>query len=166
MPARKTTEQMIEVMQAFADGKTIQYRLRNKEGNWWDIKEPMWAWDTSDYRVKPEVNPVHAFEVGDMTIPKKACNGDPLQESDIEAVIGVKPSCIELAYGSMNPDELIKVDDVLWYWEYRRNAIWYRTAGRFIKEELIKFLSEYGATNLTPLYVLGARLPESEAKDD
>ena len=159
MTPQEQTKQKNEVMQAFADGKVIQYRPRNREENWGDIKEPIWAWDTSDYRVKPEVKPVHAFEVGDMTILKKVCNGEPLQESDIDAVIEVKPGCVELSYGS-------KVDDVLWYWEYQHNSIWYRTAGRFIKEELLKLLSEHGATNLTPLYVLGARLPENEAKDD
>lgn len=43
-------------MQAYADGKTIQVRLRHCE-DWEDFdseEEPSWDWATFDYRVEPE----------------------------------------------------------------------------------------------------------------
>lgn len=51
----KTTKEMIEVMQAFVDGKTIQSRRYNFE-EWEDIIYciPTWNWDVFEYRIKPE----------------------------------------------------------------------------------------------------------------
>jgi hypothetical protein len=43
---------MIAVMQAYADGKEIQYR-RIGNGEWDDCK-PRWDWAACEYRVKPE----------------------------------------------------------------------------------------------------------------
>ncbi|MBQ7280572.1 MAG: hypothetical protein IJR13_07625 [Bacteroidales bacterium] len=49
----KTTEEMIAVMQAFAEGKTIEiYVPDHKE--WHELKSPSWDWAYNDYRVKPE----------------------------------------------------------------------------------------------------------------
>lgn len=52
-----TTKEKIEVMQAFVDGKTIQYKqkLSNQWHEWlhWD-EEPYWSWSDTDYRIKPE----------------------------------------------------------------------------------------------------------------
>jgi len=52
----KPTKEMIEVMQAALDGKTVQVR-KNAVGNWGDwfnSSQPVWDWDTQDYRVKPQ----------------------------------------------------------------------------------------------------------------
>lgn len=58
----KTTKEMIEVMQAYDEGKQIQYRLvhENEWTDWtrpWTIKEYKisWDWSNFDYRIKPEV---------------------------------------------------------------------------------------------------------------
>ena len=48
----KTTEEMIAVMQAHADGQPIQFKLR-REGSWGEASTPSWAWGVLDYRVKP-----------------------------------------------------------------------------------------------------------------
>lgn len=50
----KTTE-MIAVMQAYEDGKEIEYY--NYASNTWEKTTcPMWDWGTRKYRVKPELN--------------------------------------------------------------------------------------------------------------
>jgi len=48
------TKKAIEVMQAFVDGKEIQYL---SDGNWFSYSlpaTPAWAWSETEYRVKPE----------------------------------------------------------------------------------------------------------------
>lgn len=51
----KTTQEMIKVMQAYADGKKIQYS--SKGVDWTDVIEPSWDWESTNYRVKPEPKP-------------------------------------------------------------------------------------------------------------
>lgn len=46
-----TTKEKIAVMQAYEDGKTIQFY---SYGEWEDIDVPAWNWASVDYRVKPE----------------------------------------------------------------------------------------------------------------
>lgn len=48
----KTIEEMIAVMQAYADGKEIEYSSDNEI--WSKAKNPFWDWDNYDYRIKPE----------------------------------------------------------------------------------------------------------------
>lgn len=51
---KQETKEKIKVMQAFVDGKAIQYwdSFRNK---WVDNEgEPIWNWRTSEFRIKPE----------------------------------------------------------------------------------------------------------------
>jgi len=47
---------MIEVMQAYVDGKKIETKSKN-DSNWYDYdanREPYWHWDKIEYRIKPE----------------------------------------------------------------------------------------------------------------
>lgn len=44
----KTTQEMIEVMQAYADGKKIEH---NSYKYWGPATTPVWDWRTTDYRV-------------------------------------------------------------------------------------------------------------------
>lgn len=46
-----TTKEMIEVMQAYEDGKTLQTFTC---GTWVDVECPAWNWYEYDYRIKPE----------------------------------------------------------------------------------------------------------------
>lgn len=168
MTSQEKTKQMIEVMLAFADGKAIQYSPRSEEERWRDIKEPIWAWDTSDYRIKPETKPSHNFTEWDVVIAKKLCDGRPLAAGDIKIIrsIDIDELCFE---NSIKGDakDYISAYDVLWYWEYQhKNGLWCITSCRFTKEGIIKHLSEYKTFNLAPFYALGAHLPESEEKDD
>lgn len=169
MTSQEQTKQMIEVMQAFADGKAIQYCLRDREEIWGDIKEPLWAWESSDYRVKPEAELTHNFKTGDEVILKCSCKGGALTQNDICKVKDVNNDSLRLDISNLPycPNDFVKVDDVLWYWEYQhKNGLWCITSCRLTKEGIIKHLSEYRAINLIPLYALGARLPENEAKDE
>jgi len=48
-----TTKEKIAIMQAFEDGKVIQFRLKGLA--YWDIVEkPAWNWDAFAFRIKPE----------------------------------------------------------------------------------------------------------------
>lgn len=48
------TKAMIEVMQAYLDGKQVQWKDRGIVNEWKDCKEePSWHLD-NDYRIKPE----------------------------------------------------------------------------------------------------------------
>lgn len=51
----KTTKEMIEVMQAYDRGEQIEMKfLDNDDCLWTTIKDPLWDWYESDYRVKPK----------------------------------------------------------------------------------------------------------------
>lgn len=51
----KTTEEMIEVMQAYVDGKKIECKCTNMPcAGWFTTEKPAWGWSFNDYRVKPE----------------------------------------------------------------------------------------------------------------
>lgn len=48
------TEEMIEVMQAFVDGKAIEFRPEGSD-EWGDVPKPVWDWSCFEYRIKPKV---------------------------------------------------------------------------------------------------------------
>lgn len=51
----KSTKEMIEVMEAFADGAPIEYvNLNDPIGTWKYTPAPIWDWRQADYRVAPE----------------------------------------------------------------------------------------------------------------
>jgi hypothetical protein len=51
----KTTKEKIEVMQAFEDGKKIEFLMPvNGWNEWLPAGEPNWNWETNDYRIKAE----------------------------------------------------------------------------------------------------------------
>jgi hypothetical protein len=53
----------IEVMQAFEDGKQIQYNNKATGGKrWCDGLSPVWDWTASDYRIKPEPKVIYVNE--------------------------------------------------------------------------------------------------------
>lgn len=54
-----TTKEMIAVMQASEEGKTIEYRISRisdpaAKDEWDENQAPAWNWSEYDYRVKPE----------------------------------------------------------------------------------------------------------------
>lgn len=50
----KTIKEMIAVMQAYADGKTIECYGYSYLNNWTEVENPKWDWWNYDYRVKQE----------------------------------------------------------------------------------------------------------------
>lgn len=50
---KKDTKLAIEIMQAYVEGKQIQFKYKENEV-WSDIGSPRWSFDVFDYRVKPE----------------------------------------------------------------------------------------------------------------
>jgi len=48
-----TTAEKIEIMQAYENGKAIEYKGKNSE-MWIPNECPTWGWDMCDYRIKPE----------------------------------------------------------------------------------------------------------------
>lgn len=51
----KTTEEMVAVMTAYKEGKTIEYKKHEGiPSDWTDNDTPSWNWALYDYRVKPE----------------------------------------------------------------------------------------------------------------
>lgn len=50
---RKETAERIKIMQAFVDGKQIEFK--DSMGRWCEAKNPLWNWDSEEkYRIKPE----------------------------------------------------------------------------------------------------------------
>lgn len=47
-----TTEEMIEVMKAYTEGKHIEFRATKNDH--WHEAVPRWDWNNYEYRVKPE----------------------------------------------------------------------------------------------------------------
>lgn len=49
------SQEIIEVVQAWADGKQIQFCYKANPGNWHDVSSaPAWNFKACDYRIKPE----------------------------------------------------------------------------------------------------------------
>lgn len=50
---REETAECIKVMQAYLDGKQIEFK--DCMGRWCEVNNPLWNWDNErDYRIKPE----------------------------------------------------------------------------------------------------------------
>ena len=59
----KTTQEMIEVMQAFEDGKEIESIERDNENAEWGLNpSPAWVWNNFDYRIKPNIKTEIVFK--------------------------------------------------------------------------------------------------------
>ena len=173
MTSQEKTKQKIEVMEAFLDDKEVEWRDARLINSKWTKLNPEhtidWNWEENDYRIKPKAEPTHNFKTGDEVILKFSCKGGALAQNDICKVKDVDNDSLRLDISNLPycPNDFVKVDDALWYWEYQhKNGLWCITSCRFTKEGIIKHLSEYKTFNLAPLYALGARLPENEAKDD
>lgn len=50
-----TNQEIIAVIQAYEDGKTVQYEAYT--GEWYSVKTPEWNFQKWRYRVKPEPEP-------------------------------------------------------------------------------------------------------------
>lgn len=48
---REEAKELIPIIQAFADGKTIEFF---KQGEWMELNDPDFMWSAYKYRIKPE----------------------------------------------------------------------------------------------------------------
>ena len=48
---REEAKEWIPIIQAFADGKTIEFF---KQGEWYELNDPDFMWSAYKYRIKPE----------------------------------------------------------------------------------------------------------------
>lgn len=49
-----TTQEKIEVMKAYTEGKQIQLKILGNWKDWHDGQDPEWNWEANEYRIKPE----------------------------------------------------------------------------------------------------------------
>ena len=53
---REEAKELLPIIQAYAEGKTIQKRIQvGYEDEWCDVNLPLWNESPSNYRIKPEV---------------------------------------------------------------------------------------------------------------
>ena len=50
-------DEQIAVMQAYKEGKKIEWKYNNEIYGWSEVQDPAWNWRDLDYRVKPEIRP-------------------------------------------------------------------------------------------------------------
>lgn len=51
---KQKAKTIIEVLNAYLEGKQIQYRHADGRSGWLNVYDPSWNWDMFNYRVKPE----------------------------------------------------------------------------------------------------------------
>ena len=51
---REQAKELLPIIQAYAEGKTLQYRVNNENNEWKDINNPAFNDLSSEYRIKPE----------------------------------------------------------------------------------------------------------------
>lgn len=140
------TNEMIAVMQAYAKGKTVEVTGKGTS-NWREIKRPLWDWANFEYRVKPEES---KFETGDRAVFRRD-EADTLALKDIHAY--GDPGCT-------NSFVFWKVDDVLWYWEFKMSDGWHISQTRMTRAQAQAFVGE--SVEIAPLYALGFRIKEEK----
>ncbi|MBE3030308.1 hypothetical protein CCAL9344_08975 [Campylobacter sp. RM9344] len=140
----KTTKEMIEIMQAYERGEEIEvcHTMLNVE-NWIDAKNPSWNWGLAKYRVKQK--------------EPKFKDGDLLVEKDDEITVDPCVYTYSIFLAGEN-DDYAKIDDVLWYWEFKMSDGWHKSEKRMTKAEAVAFVGE--DVEIAPLYGLGFRLPQ------
>ena len=140
------TDEMIEVMQAYARGETIEVSDKGA-GNWGETKHPLWDWCNFEYRVKPIPG---NFKKGDRVIFRKH-EADALMLQDIHAYGD---------FGYTNPFILVKVDDVFWYWDFKMSDGWHISQTRMTRAQAQAFVGE--SVEIAPLYALGFRIKDEK----
>lgn len=55
----KSTQEMIEVMQAYVNGECIEAQFL--DGSWAEVRPTAWNWNEVDYRIKKRMRTVRLF---------------------------------------------------------------------------------------------------------
>ncbi len=162
-----TTQEKIEVMQAYESGEQIQIANADKN-EWGDIEDPSWNWGMYKYRIKPKKS---KFKADDILVRlRHGCA--PLRRCDIYRIIETTDKItaengngieVQFDYDDLDVD-FVKADDVLWYWEYQDvSGEWEMTNARYAKSDLSNgVLGPNERETAIPLYALGFRLPRKK----
>ena len=167
-----TTQEMIEVMQAYERGERIENRNHNEtdEKDWRYTREPQWDWRFKEYRVALPLTT--KFRVGNIVVRRIHAN-QPLTRSDIYHIIErtsrfVLETDTELKI-RVTIEELendfVDADDVLWYWEYQDEAGDWHMLDRRCSKEGLNMLEFHEQASAKPLYALGFRLPREKDEE-
>ena len=141
-----STNEMIAVMQAYTRGEIIEVSDKGAD-DWSEIKYPLWDWNSFEYRVKPEES---EFKKGDRAVFKQD-EADTLALKDIHAY--GDPGCTSSFV-------FWKVDDVLWYWEFKMSDGWHISQTRMTRAQAQAFVGEN--VDIAPLYALGFRVKDEK----
>nr|DAW42098.1 MAG TPA: hypothetical protein [Caudoviricetes sp.] len=162
-----TTRDKIEVMDAYEKDGILERCLKGSM-DWERIVEPVWNWEKYVYRIIPKKR---KFEEGDKVVEKDA-QKLPLEGENDNYIWTVKGYTqegeVEFKGGVIIPEnqaceEYVKIDDALWYWEYRdENGKWKMTFERSTVDGLnLNVTDAYcELSTATPIYALGFRLPD------
>ena len=162
-----TTRDKIEVMDAYEKDGILERCLKGSM-DWERVAEPVWNREKYVYRIIPKKR---KFEEGDKVIEKDA-QMLPLEGENDNYIWTVKGYTqegeVEFKGGVIMPEnqvceEYVKIDDALWYWEYRdENGKWKMTFERSTVDGLnLNVTDAYcELSTATPIYALGFRLPE------
>jgi hypothetical protein len=138
-----TTEEMIEVMQAYTKGEAIEVSDKGTN-DWSEIKHPLWDWNSFEYRVRPAKKVTIDKNLNKHFISKQLGN--------IAELIDTKIFLYEGKY--------ISVDDVLWYWEFKMSDGWHISQTRMTRAQAQAFVGE--SVEIAPLYALGFRIKDEK----
>jgi len=58
---KMTTQEKISALQAFLDGKLIQFKYKSNI-EWFNCSTPVWNFEDNDYRIKPESSKPEALK--------------------------------------------------------------------------------------------------------
>lgn len=158
-----TTQEMIEILQAYDRGEEIESGDKIRDF-WVDLTSPSWNFNKFDYRIKPKEEK-RKFKVGDRLIRKKAENSLVYGEADIVEVTALTENGYTLDTEGTLPfdkeDTQVKVDDCLWYWEiFTEDDIWTIDTDRKTKAEIMNYNRGFTLNRFIPLYALGFKLPK------
>lgn len=157
-------DEMIEVMQAYVRGEAIEVSDKGAD-DWSEIKYPLWDWNSFEYRVKPKNR---KFGEGDKVIEKDAqmLSLEGENNNYIWTVKGyTEDGGIEFKGGAIIPEhqvceEYVKIDDALWYWEFKMSDGWHISQTRMTRSEARALVGE--SVDIAPLYALGFRVKDTK----
>lgn len=163
----KTLKEMIEIMQAFAQGENIYVKdLTIPDDKYTLVDEPRWNWERYDYITQIELLKEFKFEIGDILISKGDCNGKSIKENSLIKIGDIQKSYrTELgeAYSKNFIERYyVKLDDCLCFYEFQFKVPTkdhYISHYRLTKEEAEDYAEKFDVRNFGPRLEMGARLP-------
>lgn len=119
-----TTEEMIEIMKAYTEGKHIEYRGTKNDP--WCEAIPRWDWNNFEYRIKPEstyrpYKDANEFRDHWDTMTTPGDTWQPVKDSlfkgvwlkdkttgGIEQVLGCSGKLVHIGFGNCSFDEMLE----------------------------------------------------------